>query len=464
MVPAKRTPYEQHPPREAPEDGTQVPVWFIGEPPRRVAQPNGSAPANGAGSSRKWRVALYSNDAMGLGHVRRNLLLAQTLSGPPLHAIVLMVAGAHQASSFVMPPGVDCLTLPAVRRANDGQHQARRLGISLGELIALRATAIRAALEAFDPDVLIVGNVPRGAVRELDPTLEHLRARGRTRCVLGLRDVLEDPETVKTEWTAAGNEQAIRDYYDAIWVYGDPTVYDLVREYSFPPHVAAKVRYLGYLDQCERLKFAPPESPAGGRRSADPLAGLELPPGDLVLCVVGGGQDGEELADAFAQAELPPNMVGVILTGPFMPPEAQQRLRRRVEADPRRRVLEFVPEPTVLLAHAARVIAMGGYNTVLELLSFEKRALIVPRVGPRPEQWIRAERLRDLGLIEVLHPDAVRPEALTEWLAREMGPPPRVRERIDLNGLTRLPSLLEELLLGLPREDGEREERRHADH
>jgi predicted glycosyltransferase len=463
MVSAKRPVQDHHLPYGAPEDGSDAPAWVIGQPPLHVAEPSGAAPANGAASSRKWRIALYSNDAMGLGHVRRNLLLAQTLSGPPLHAIVLMVAGAHQASSFVMPPGVDCLTLPALRRANDGQHQARRLGISLSELIVLRATAIRASLDAFDPDVLIVGNVPRGAVGELDPTLEHLRARGRTRCVLGLRDVLEDPETVRAEWTAFGNEQAICDYYDAVWVYGDPAVYDLVREYSFPPEVAAKVRYLGYLDQCARLKFAPAEASGGGRRSGDPLAGLDLPPGDLILCVVGGGQDGEGLADAFAQAELPPNTNGVILTGPFMPPDAQQRLRSRVGLDPRRRVLEFVPEPTLLLARADRVIAMGGYNTVLELLSFEKRALVVPRVGPRPEQWIRAERLRDLGLLDVLHPDEVRPEALTEWLSREMGPRPRVRDRIDLNGLERLAGLLEELLLGLPRNGYEREERRHAD-
>jgi predicted glycosyltransferase len=448
----------------APGDISAASVVVLRELPLRVAPPNGTIPVNGAGRSRRWRIALYSNDAMGLGHVRRNLLLAQTLSGPPLHAVVLMVAGAHQASSFVMPPGVDCLTLPALRRTNDGQHQARRLGIGLADLIAVRAAAIRAALEAFEPDVLIVGNVPRGAAGELAPTLAALRGRGHTRCVLGLRDVLEDPETVSQEWTAAGNEQAIRDYYDAVWVYGDPAIYDLVREYRFSPTVAEKICYVGYLDQCARLNFAPPEAPATGRRTADPLAALDLPPGDLVLCVVGGGEDGAELAEAFARAALPPNTNGVILTGPFMPPEAQERLRRLVEADPRRRVLEFVPEPTLLLARAHQVVAMGGYNTVLELLSFEKRALVVPRVGPRAEQWIRAERLRDLGILDVLHPDAVHPGALSEWLARDPGPPPRVRDRIDLNGLTRLPALLEEMLTGLPRAAFGKEERRYVDH
>jgi len=95
---------------------------------------------------------------------------------------------------------------------------------------------------------------------------------------------------------------------------------------------------------------------------------------------------------------------------------------------------------------ADRVIAMGGYNTICEILSFEKHALIVPRIGPGSEQWIRAQRMRDLGLIEVLHPDQLRPQALSEWLARDLGPPPASRSRVDVGGLTRIPGMVAELL------------------
>ena len=40
------------------------------------------------------------------------------------------------------------------------------------------------------------------------------------------------------------------------------------------------------------------------------------------------------------------------------------------------------------------VVAMGGYNTFCEILSFGKPALIVPRTAPRQEQYLRAERAR----------------------------------------------------------------------
>ncbi len=375
------------------------------------------------------RVAFYSHDTMGLGHMRRNLLLAQALKHSRLQAVVLMIAGAREASLVTAAAGVDCVALPSLRKDRQGQYHPRHLEVPLPELLALRAKTAGAALEAFDPDVLIVDNVPRGAVRELDPVLESLRAKRRTRLVLGLRDVLDDPVTLQREWARVQNQDAVRRYYDAVWVYGDPVVYDPVREYGFAPDVAAKVRYTGYLDQRARLR---------------------LPPGWLALCLVGGGQDGAELAEAFVEAELPPDTNGLLVTGPCMPAAARRRLIRSVASNPCRRVVSFVHEPTRLVRRADRVVAMGGYNTVYEVLSFEKPALIVPRVTPRREQLIRAERLRALGLVDVLHPEALSAAALSTWLARGQAPVRPAREHIDFNGLSRVPQLLEELLGSRP--------------
>jgi predicted glycosyltransferase len=379
---------------------------------------------------------------MGLGHMRRNLLIAQTLACSSLPADILLIRGGVEAIGGELPPGVDCLTLPALYKESDGQYRARRLTLALQELIGLRAQTILAALSAFAPDLLIVDNVPRGALGELDPTLKELRARGHTRCVLGLRDVLDDPEVVGREWNRAANEAAIHDYYAAIWVYGDPAVYDPVREYRWPSAIAAKVRYTGYLDQRMRLAFLDSQ---GGDAYTLP----ELPEGQVVLCLVGGGQDGAHLAETFARADLPQQMNGVILTGPFMPHEEQHRLQRMAALQPRLSVLTFTPEPTVLLSHADRVVAMGGYNTVSELLSFEKRALIVPRVKPRREQLIRAERMSAMGLLDLLYPHALNPHVLSRWIAGETAPP-RVHDRIDMNGLARLPGLLKEVLTASP--------------
>ena len=51
------------------------------------------------------------------------------------------------------------------------------------------------------------------------------------------------------------------------------------------------------------------------------------------------------------------------------------------------------------MARAAGIVAMGGYNTFCEILSFDKRAIIVPRTAPRLEQFIRTKRAAELGLL-----------------------------------------------------------------
>jgi predicted glycosyltransferase len=395
-------------------------------------------------SARKFRVALYSPGTVGLGHLRRNLLIAQVLAESGLQSVNLLITEAREASAFVnsMPPGMDCVTLPGLSKGPDGVCKPRYLDLPLREAIKLRSRTIRAALKEFQPDLLLVDNLPRGAYRELDPALKSLKAAGHTRCILGLRDVLDEPWSVHEAWFRWKNAEAVQEYYDAIWVYGDPAIYNMIEEYRFPPGIASKIRFVGYLDQRKRLVFS---------NSEGPFESLSLPPGRLILCVVGGGQDGDRLAETFSQAKLPTDSCGVIVAGPFMPAPVYQRLCQCAVGDSRRRVFKFINEPVLLMNRAERVVAMGGYNTVCEVLSFGKRALIVPRVGPRREQSIRAERLRTLGLIDVLPAEELNPRALSEWLARDL-PPLELDGRINLKGLELLPAMVEEALARSPPE------------
>lgn len=389
--------------------------------------------------TRKRRVALYSHDTMGIGHMRRNLLIAQALSRGPTPPVILLIAGAREINAFGVPEGADCLSLPALHKGGNGDYQPRHLDISLAEMAALRGHSIAAALEAFAPDVLIVDKVPRGAVNELDRALTSLARKGGTRCVLGLRDVLDDAATVRREWLESYSDETIRTYYDAIWIYGDSAVCDPTTEYDFAPDVAAKACFTGYLDQRQRTTLV-------GAIGSE-IRALTESSDRLALCTVGGGQDGARLAEAFARTEFPAGMTGVVLTGPFMPAETRHRLDRLAASNPRLKVLSFVTDSELLLERADRVVAMGGYNTVCEALSFEKTTLIVPRVHPRREQLIRAERLRDLGLLDMLHPSDLSPQTLGEWLARDLPSRSPARRLLDLDGLAKLPSLLDDLLL-----------------
>ena len=127
-----------------------------------------------------------------------------------------------------------------------------------------------------------------------------------------------------------------------------------------------------------------------------------------MLVTAGGGGDGDDLVDWVLRAYEhagPMPWRAVLVFGPFMPSERQAEFRRRAAALPQISTLVFDAHLEALMERAAGVVAMGGYNTFCEILSFDKPAVIVPRTKPRLEQRIRAERAQQLGLVRMLDPD-----------------------------------------------------------
>lgn len=388
------------------------------------------------------RIAFYSHDTQGLGHIRRNIALAGAMVAAEPRTDVLIFTGAPQATSLPLPPNTEVITVPTVAKDSEGEYAAATFAMDLDSLLTLRSNLIATALTAFAPDVVIVDKVARGLDGELEQGLAALKnLRGHTtgqrpRIVLGLRDILDDPMTAIREWRSTRTSKAIKDHYDEVWVYGDQSVVDIVRDYDLPRKVAAKIRYTGYLAEgrSEGL-IAPRDEPKRG-----PV------PRPYVLCMVGGGQDGYDTALAFARASYPAGHTGVIVTGPYMQPSLRRRLTAMAEERGDLVIREFVTNTIELIGQAQAVVSMGGYNTVCEVLTEDVPGLIVPRVRPRQEQLVRAERLSDLGLLDSMHPDEVTPERLAEWLVGAVTSTViRDRSVIALDGLRRVPDFIAEL-------------------
>jgi predicted glycosyltransferase len=375
---------------------------------------------------------------MGLGHLRRNLLIANALATSPLHATNLLISGAVEANFFQLPERADCLTLPRIRKNGGGEYAAGQLDVSLDDIAKLRAHSICSALEMFRPELFIVDKVPLGALGELRVVLEMLKRRGGTKCILGIRDVLDEPQRVSQEFLGAETVRAIERYYDQVWIYGDRHVYDPITEYGMPATVARRCRFTGYFHQGARIESVE----ARTERMLD-IVNSQRP---LFACLVGGGQDGAAVARAFSQAIPTRGATGVVVTGPFMP--AAERAELQDIAAHRRNLLvyEFLPEADQLIARADRIVAMAGYNTVCSLLSLRKDAMLVPRVFPRREQHIRAERLKSLGFVDMMHPNDLSPERLRQWLLSPVDRREPRGEVIDFGGLDRLVSLTQDLI------------------
>ena len=373
------------------------------------------------------RVVLYSHDTLGFGHLRRNLLLARALKSLPCAPDVLLIAGMHEAGAFDIPDGVDLITLPAYAKQTDGSYRSRKLSIGLRHLSDTRARIIEATVKGFRPDLMIVDNVPRGAQGELEPTLSWLARKTNARVVLGLRDVIDTRDKVRRQWLHQRNFEAIASYFSDIWIYGDPRFYNLIEEYRLGDLIGAKARFTGYLQR----EIAPVAAQA--EAAAKQVLGDD--PRPYVLCTVGGGRDGLPLCRAFAQARMPDGHRGILITGTQLDPQSRAEVAQLARNNPALTVVDFLSEPIGLMQNAQRIIAMGGYNTICEVLSLARPALIVPRVAPRREQILRAEPLAAQGLIDMIVPDDLTPAALEYYLVR----PGSVATScpLDLGGLDR---------------------------
>lgn len=333
------------------------------------------------------RVMFYSHDTFGLGHLRRSRALATAITKGDKHASAIILTGSPVAGRFTFPERVDHIRLPGVTKLPDGSYVSQTLGMDLENTTALRAGLIQTAVEQYEPDLLIVDKEPTGFRGELLPTLEWLSHRGKTRTVLGLRDVLDEPEVLAEEWDRKGAIDAAENFYDEIWVYGVRDVYDPTDGLPLSDRIRARMYWTGYLR----------------REMTDPS---EVPDTPYILITPGGGGDGATMVDlALAAYEEDPTLGpnAVLIYGPFLSGDVRDAFDARVAKLNGRVIAQgFDSRIEALFAGAEGVICMGGYNTFCEVLSFDKRAVIVPRTVPRLEQWIRASRAEQLGLVAML--------------------------------------------------------------
>lgn len=401
---------------------------------RNGARPDRPAAAGGEQA----RVLLYSHDTFGLGHLRRCRAIAHALVERNKDVSVLILSGSPIIGSFDFRARVDFVRIPGVIKLRNGDYTSLKLHLDIEDTLDLRASIIRHTAETFDPDLFIVDKEPLGLRGEVEETLWMLKERGVPR-VLGLRDVMDDPDLLAPEWARKNAVPALAELYDDIWVYGLPQIHEPLAGLEIPASVMRKLSYTGYLKRKVARDYTAPA----------PTHGFERP---YILVTPGGGGDGEEMVDrviaAYEHDRALPHPA-LIVFGPFMQSERQGEFLARAERLPDVECLTFDAHLETLMDEAHAVVAMGGYNTFCEILSFDKRALIVPRTTPRREQLIRASRAQELGLVAMLSDrEAIDPSRMATAL-RHLPQQPQPSARVVpglLDGLDNVDRLARRLI------------------
>src|SRR4051795_3211590 len=301
-------------------------------------------PSRESPGGRGRRFLFFSNELIGLGHLRRTLSIANRLAEIDTESSSLIVTGSPVVPWFGMPPRVDILKLPGWTRDESGDRRSGGLALDVSGLHAVRSGIELAVATSFDADVAVVDKLPLGPGGELTDALEALRGFPRCRVVLGLRDIDDAPDRVRREW-GPDMRAAIERYYDAILVYGPASSPDAIRSVGWTD-LTVPVHHVGYL---------------GWPMSQEPAP--DLPPGYL-LATVGGGHDGfRVLSEVLRAIRLEPlGCPTLVITGPLMA-KAQIQELRGLAAGTEAQVVEFRGDMDRVLAGARAGGGMAGYNT-----------------------------------------------------------------------------------------------------
>src|SRR5262245_61449935 len=156
------------------------------------------------------KLLVYSHDTYGIGNIRRMLTICQHLLEVIPDLSILLVTGSPVIHSLRLPELLDYIKLPCLTRVGRSEYTTKYLSSSLNEAVRLRSDLILATVRNFKPDLLMVDKKPLGVKGELRATLDYLQSElPGTRQVLILRDILDSPEAIISNWERNGHYEAI---------------------------------------------------------------------------------------------------------------------------------------------------------------------------------------------------------------------------------------------------------------
>lgn len=396
--------------------------------------------------NQKSKVLLYSHDTFGLGHLRRNLAIAEKLLDSSNEFSVHLLTGSPVIQQWTVHRKLRVQPMPPVVKTGAERYEAHAKGQCFGLVKGYREALILKYVLHVRPDVFLVDHAPAGMNGELLATLALIRREmPKTRVMLGLRDILDSPAVVRDLWDKQDVHSILEHAYDDILVYGSKSLFDVVESYAISPRVAERVRYCGH------VVAAPDANPTTAADAANlsPCWDSALAAGrKVVLVTAGGGGDGYALMDAYlkALAQMPADrLYSVVVTGPLMSHAESSALREIAAGRADVELVEYTTNLVPSLRAADLVVAMAGYNTSAEIIAERKRAILVPRAAPRAEQRLRASLLARLGVVQTIEPEADLTAALTELVPAAIAAPAlpdTVWASLDLNGAERVTDYL----------------------
>lgn len=394
------------------------------------------------------KLLFYCQNLLGLGHLVRTTEIIRHLSND---FKVCLVQGGTTVQGWEIPLGVETIHLPAIQVDPTTLRSKNRImvadgSLTLDEVKEIRKNMLLKVFDIFQPDCLITEGFPFSKKQslsfELVPLLERVKTtKPSTKVVCSLRDIFMVKNFEDRAKAEAERCQLVNQYYDLLLYHSDPKVHRLEESFLMAEQLKCQVSYTGYVAQ---------STPENTNISAQDIASLSNKE-PMILVSVGGGKLGHDLLEAVIEAapilakQLPHKIQ--IFTGPLIPDEKLFQLYNLAANYSNINIRRFTNQLIAHMEKASLSISLGGYNTTMNVLKTGVRSLIYPS-NKDSEQAIRAEKLEELGILEVIRPDDLNPARMAEKIINSLNKKPvnSLCQSLNLQGAEKTAQSLQNLL------------------
>lgn len=341
------------------------------------------------------RVLLYVQNLMGVGHQMRAATVTRELVKSGFY--VTYVSGGLPVpgldigeASFVQLPPCKSADSNFQTLVDEKDHPVdASWQNSRKERLLNLFTQVR-------PDILITETFPFGRrlMRfELDPLLERAaHTDPKPLIAVSIRDILE-PKSKPERYDEISDK--IERWYDAILVHGDPNLIPLEATVPITKKFKSKIFYTGYVGESNAVESS--------------LVGQ----GEVII-TAGSGRVGQVLLETALKARPLTDLARNpwrILVGSGMSEDQLHRLTAKAKKGVI--VERHRTDYQSLLRNCSVSISRAGYNTVMDILTENPRAVLVPfATSQETEQLVRARLLAERGLVQVVEEDKLTPMSL----------------------------------------------------
>ncbi|NUO82314.1 hypothetical protein HUU05_19750 [candidate division KSB1 bacterium] len=388
------------------------------------------------------RILMYCNTTRGMGRTARIIDIAASLSQTLETCSILVLTDLATIGRFKLAERVDYVHLPSL--TNSTVNSARQgLKLERSNTLRIRQKIATSTLKTFRPDLVWLDDTLLNIPEEMNKILACLQTElPQAKRAWAFSDTLGAPDFVQRQWERAGAVEVFTNFAESIFILGVRPFFDVAKAYRLPESLSRKLIYTGYLSGHEKVP----------KRMHEKLAqmGRRLP---MVLFTTEGGTDDFAMLDTYLRFLESNHMEvrSVIIAGHSLTSAEKRNLARRAQALPHVSFKRFSKHLRHYVRHADAVICTGEYNVASEILAHRKAALFIPNAGEQPDNYHRAQRLHERGLVAMSAPENFQPDVVKKFLYEHLCNGPRFGsaksyEGLSFDGFNQISESIQELI------------------